>query len=202
MILQMEMFDTFFGLKLAHFIFSAVEQFSINLQAKDITIQEAIHGAELLIRHLKCHRTESKFNLFYNQVIELSSNLTEPPMLPRYRKVPRRFDDGEGPHRYLEPKDRYHYIYYEALEVVAGEVERRFDQTDLHIIKDLELLLLSGANGERFQIPEALSSYMEGDVDQAGLKIQLLMIPDMIKTAFDGSYQESNINENTHRCNE
>ena len=48
--------------------------------------------------------------------------------------------------------------------VVAGEVEQRFDQTDLHIIKDLELLLLSAANGEQFQIPEALSSYMEGDV--------------------------------------
>ena len=69
-------------------------------------------------------------------------------------------------------------------------------QPDLHIIKDLELLLLSAANGERFQIPEALSPHMEGDVDQACLKIQLLMIPNMIK------YQESNNNENTHRCSE
>lgn len=59
-------------------------------------------------------------------------------------------------HRYLEPKDRYHHIYYEALEVVAGEVEQRFVQTDFHI-KDLELFLLSSANGERFQILEALS---------------------------------------------
>ena len=52
-------------------------------------------------------------------------------MLPRYRKVPRRFDDEEGSHRYLEPKDRYCHIYYEPLEVVAGEVEQRFDQTTL-----------------------------------------------------------------------
>ena len=59
MIPQMEKFDTLFGLKQAHFIFSAAEQFSINLQAKDITIQEAIHGAELLVRHLKSHQTES-----------------------------------------------------------------------------------------------------------------------------------------------
>ena len=41
MILQMEMFDTFFGLKLSHFIFSAAERFSVNLQAKDMTVQEA-----------------------------------------------------------------------------------------------------------------------------------------------------------------
>ena len=66
-------------------------------------------------------------------------------------------------------------------------------QPDLHIIKDLELLLLSAANGEQFQIPEALSSYMEGDVDQACLKTQLLMIPDMIKTAFDGSIKKVTI---------
>ena len=66
-------------------------------------------------------------------------------------------------------------------------------QPDLHIIKDLELLLLSAANGEWFQIPEALSSYMEGDVDQACLKTQLLMIPDMIKTAFDGSIKKVTI---------
>ena len=72
-------------------------------------------------------------------------------------------------------------------------MEQRFDQTDLHIIKDLELLLLSAANGAQFQIPEALSSYMEGDVDQARLKIQLLMIPDMIKTAFDGSIKKVTI---------
>ena len=52
------------------------------------------------------------------------------------------------PHHYLEPKDRYRHIYYEALELVAGEVERRFDQPDLQVIKDLEMLLLSAANGE------------------------------------------------------
>ena len=146
------MFDTFFGLKLAHFIFSAAEQFSVNLQAKDITIQEAIHGAELLVCHLKAQRTESKFNQFYDQIVELSSNLTEPPKLPRYRKIPRRYDRG-----------------------------------------GLEVLLVSAANGELeqgHQIPEALSSYMEADVDQACLKVQLLMIPDMIKTAFDGSIRK------------
>ena len=192
MILQMEMFDTFFGLKLSHFIFSAAERFSVNLQAKDITVQEAIHGAELLVQHLKSNRTESKFDLFYEQVIEQSSALTDQPKLPRYRKMPRRFDEGETPHRYVEPNDRYRHIYYEALELVAGEVERRFDQPDLCVIKDLEVLLLSAANGELGEgyTSDALSSYIEGDVDQPRLKVQLKMIPDMIKTAFDGSIKK------------
>ena len=47
----MEKFETFFSLKLAYLIFSAAEQLSINLQAKDITIQEAVTGASLLTTH-------------------------------------------------------------------------------------------------------------------------------------------------------
>ena len=104
--------------------------------------------------------------------------------------MPRRLDEGENPHCYLEPKDRYRHIYFEAIELVTGEVERRFDQPDLRIIKDLEILLLNVANGELHVGQGYLSeapSYIEGDIDQACLKIQLLMIPDMIKTAFDRS---------------
>ena len=107
--------------------------------------------------------------------------------------MPRRLDEGENLHRYLEPKDRYRHIYFEAIELVTGEMER-FDQPDLRIIKDLEILLLNAANGElhvgQGYLSEALSSYIEGDIDQACLKIQLLMIPDMIKTAFDGNIKK------------
>ena len=194
MFLQMEMFDTFWRLKLAHFIFSAAEQFSVNLQAKDFTVQEAIHGAQLLVCHLKPNRTESKFVLFYNQIIQQSSAITEQPKLPRYRKMPRKFDEGENPHRYLISKDRYRHIYYEAIKLVAGEVERRFDQPDLKVNKDLEMLLLCAANGElcagQGYMSEALPSYIKGDIDRARLNAQLLMIPDMIKIAFDGSFKK------------
>lgn len=66
------------------------------------------------------------------------------------------------PIRYLEPKDRYRHIYFEAIELVTGEVERRFDQPDLRIIKDLEIPLLNAANGELHEgqgyLSEALSS--------------------------------------------
>ena len=42
----------FFGLKPSHQIFSASEQFSTNIQAVDITVQEAMKGAHLLESHL------------------------------------------------------------------------------------------------------------------------------------------------------
>ena len=44
--------------------FSASEQFSINLQTKDISIQEAIAGAKLLSTHLKSLTYETNFDPF------------------------------------------------------------------------------------------------------------------------------------------
>ena len=51
----------FLGLKLAYLIFSATEQVSISIQAKDITVPEAVHGARLLIIYLSSMRNEAKF---------------------------------------------------------------------------------------------------------------------------------------------
>lgn len=101
---RMEKFDTFFSLKLVYLVFSASEQLSINLQAKDITIQEAVRGARLLTAHLKSLRNESHFTSFYDGVYRDSRHLTEEPCLPRHRKIPRRFDDGGPTHQYNDPK--------------------------------------------------------------------------------------------------
>ena len=97
--MRMESFDTYFGLKLPYTVFSAAKQFSVNLQAKNITVQEAIRGAKLLVSHLKSLRTEAHFDKFYDQTLVQSSTLTEEPQLPRYRKLPIRLDEGDHPHR-------------------------------------------------------------------------------------------------------
>ena len=182
---RIELFDTYFGLKLAHLVFSAAEQFSTNLQAEDITIQEATRGAELLVSHLKTLRTEAQFNRFYEQVLAESLKLTDEPKLPRNRKIPKRYNQGEPSHQYLVPKDKYRHTYFETLELAFGEVERRFEQSDLCRIKDIENLLLDAANGRDTEpISDAVLDLLKSDVDCNRLKIQLLMVPDMIKTAF------------------
>ena len=63
-----EQFNTYFGLKLAHQIFAhqifaPTEQFSTNLQAIDVKVQEALRGAVLLVFHLKSLRIETMYNL-------------------------------------------------------------------------------------------------------------------------------------------
>ena len=120
----MENFDTYFALKLAYLVLSAAEQLSVNLQAKDITVQEAINGAKLLTTHLMSLRNEVKFNIFYDRVCQDCRDLTEEPQLPRHRKRPRRLVEGAGTHQYQDPKERYRHAYFEVLESAAREVER------------------------------------------------------------------------------
>ena len=188
LMVRMENFDTYFALKLAYLVFSAAEQLSVNLQAKDITVQEAINGAKLLTTHLMSLRNEVRFNIFYDRVCQDCRDLTEEPQLPRHRKRPRRLDEGAGTHQYQDPKERYRHAYFEVLESAAGEVERSFDQADLHIIKEIEVLMLKAANGEIIDsIPPVIHHYLDKDVDRDRLKTQLSLVCDMIKTALSGS---------------
>ena len=92
----MGQFNTYFGLKLAHLIFAPTEQFSTNLQAINVTVQEALRGAALLVSHLKLLRTETMYNHFYDHTVEESTSLTEEPKLPRIHNAPIRIDQGSS----------------------------------------------------------------------------------------------------------
>ena len=133
LLIQMESFELYFSLKLSFVVFAAAEQLSINLQAKDTTVGEGLKGARLLRSHLSTLRSDNKFSAFYDDVLQSSQGLTDDPVLPRYRKIPRRLEDGSQPHRFASPKDRYRHAYFEALDQACGEIERRFDQSDLRI---------------------------------------------------------------------
>ena len=112
-----------------------------------------------------------------------SQNLTEEPCLPRARKVPRRLDDGSSGHVYRSPKDRYRHVYFEVLELASGEVERRFEQSDITLIQSIESLLLHASNGEPHEISEDISTYLKDDIDQDRMKVQLQMLQEAIKTS-------------------
>ena len=73
---RMETFEIYFGLKLAYLIFATSEQLLINMQAVKMTIQEAVHGAELLVSRLKSLRNESEFHSFYEKCVQESHNVT------------------------------------------------------------------------------------------------------------------------------
>ena len=83
------------------------------------------------------------------------------------------------------------------LDHASGEIQRRFDQSDLSVVIAVEKLLIDSANGkEILEIPEAVAEYFRGKIDVSRLKVQLGMLPDAIRTAFPAS--TSNVKEVTN----
>lgn len=111
----MEKFQTYFGLHLAVLVFSAAEQLSTTLQGKQISAEDASQAAAAYVRHLARTRTEETFNEFYAKVVESSTDLTDPPVLPRRKKIPARFNDGADNHVYTELSSFYRHQFFEVL---------------------------------------------------------------------------------------
>ena len=109
-------------------MFAPAEQCSTNIQAINITVQEAIKAAKaanVLTSHIHSIRNESTFNRFYNHVILETHSLTAEPKLPRNHKLPKRLDHGSSaPHQHACAKDMHQKIYYEAIDTVSEEVKR------------------------------------------------------------------------------
>ena len=188
----MEKFCTFFGLHLSHLVFSATEQLSLSLQGKDTTVQDAIQASNLAINYLERQRSDEAFNRFYDRLVETSKELTSEPSLPRYSKRPRRVDDGESAHRFETPKAYFRQQYFELFDLARGELKRRFQQKNgLPIAGAIEKVLLQAGNAtptDSFDVAKELALYMK-DVDISHLKLELQMLPDLIKTYNDSNHK-------------
>lgn len=102
---QLEKFDTFFGLKLSYLVFSGTEQTSTNLQRKDTSVQEALACAKLAVSYLRRMRSDSSFERFYSSTVQEAEVHCGEPCLPRYRRPPKRIDEGSVPHSFKSPQD-------------------------------------------------------------------------------------------------
>ena len=66
-------------------------------------------------------------------------------------------------------------------------MKRRFDQSDICLITDIENLLFKYANEGSADLSQTLVDFIENDVNVEHLKIQLAMLPNIIKIAFHGT---------------
>ena len=179
---QLERFDTYFGLKLSHLVFSATEQTSIALQGKSTTVQEALTAASMAKSYLVRQRDSKAYDSFYSSVVDQAKEYTDDPVLPRYKKIPKRLDDGAQPHRFTTVQDYYRAQYYEVLDLI-GEISRRFDQDSLALPIAAEGLLTMAANnveGSDISVPSKIVEAYSKDVDMKKLGRQLQMLPDLM----------------------
>ena len=189
---QLGKFSVFFGLKLSHLVFGGTEQVSIALQAKDTSVQEALGAARLAKQFITRQREDRSFETFYSLCVNASGELTEEPSLPRYRRPPRRIDEGSNPHSFSSPKEYFRRQYFEVLDNVNGELERRFDQQSFKLPKAIEELLLKACSSNSSNtIPEIITKSYSRDINISKLECQLNMLPDLVKAY--KSYKQLNI---------
>ena len=181
----LEKFETLFGLRLGHLLFGPAEEVSKTLQGKDTSIQEAVSAVRLGKRFYERQREDKEFDRFYDRVVEEANHLKiGEPKLPRYRRAPARLDDGSQPHTYRTPKDYFRRQYFEACDLLIGELEDRFEQKGLmeHVLL-LESLLLKAANGNdcSTELNEIDKSLYKDDLDIDRLRRQILLLVDVIR---------------------
>ncbi len=75
----------------------------------------------------------------------------------------------------------YRKEYFEVIDAVKGELERRFRQQNFLFAQTVEKLLLDSANGKSVAITEKIQEMYNGDIDMKKLKLHLQMLPDVIK---------------------
>ena len=176
---QLEKFSTYFALKLSHLVFSATEQVSKLLQAKDTTIQQAIASSELARDYLQDQRLASNFDKFYSSTQNDALTFTGEPVLPRYKKAPRRFDNGSDPHSYQSPKDYFRQIYFEVIDLIQNEIKHRFDQNSLKVPMLVQNLLLKSANWdgkEELLVDEEIMNFYSKDLNKKQLEQELTKV--------------------------
>lgn len=178
----MEKFTTFFGLKLSFLIFSAMEQLSKTLQYKDINAQEVSSAVNAAKRFLERQRDDSAFKSFYSSVIQEARELTEEPVLPRQRRIPRRVDDGAPNHHFQSPEDFFRKQYYEALDLLVSEITQRFNQPAFSVLQEMERMIIDSCNGKTHVMSSNFEVLYADCLEIPKLKSQLSLLPDVLKT--------------------
>ena len=157
---KLQEFGTFFALKLCSAVFSVSEQVSCVLQSKQANVQIAVNQAAVLTAHFTRLRSETEFQLFYQNVLSASAELTEEPELPRRRKIPKRFDPQRTQHNFQSPEELYPQQYFKVLDLLKEETTRRpwastgfFPEGGRIFLKILRLIWVHFCNQEKIYFP-------------------------------------------------
>ena len=93
------------------------DNLSKTLQSPKLSASEGQRIATMTVKTLQSLRTDSNFDLFWTKAEAARQKLNvNEPELPRKRKLPRRFEDGNAePEFSSDCKQNFHRQYFEAL---------------------------------------------------------------------------------------
>ena len=179
----MHQYDTYLGLKIAPKVFSAAEKVATALQTKNINAQEASKQIQVLKSHLESLRNQDTFNKIYMEAKKSGEKFIDAPKLPRRKQIPKRFDTGSGAHQWSTPEEYFRSQFYWIVDLVSSEIDRRFDQEALQILKNIEHLMIDSFSGkDSIEITDKIRDLYKEDINMKRLAAQLGMLPDLLVT--------------------
>ena len=122
-------------------------------------------------------REEASFHMFFEKVRASAEKLeVDDPKLPRKRKVPTRYEDGEAPAEFVSTvEEHYRQIFYQTIDMVTNCIRERFQQKDyVETFQTMENLLLKALSEEDFGLDlQQISLFSGSDLDKFKLETQL-----------------------------
>ena len=174
----MQCFKFLFCLVLTEMILRHTDKLSETLHALKLSGVEGHEIVMFTVKTLKTLRTDVNFNLFWQKIEKMINELyVDEPQLARRRKAPRRFEQGKPPAEFAAtPKDEYHQVYFETLDLATTSICSRFDQKGFKIFSNVQQLLFKACSIEQ-SLNEELNmvcDFFYDDFSKEDLLAQLL----------------------------
>jgi len=176
---QMKSFKFYFGIKLGQIIFGHCDNLSRTLQHSEITAAEGQSTTSLTVSALESIRSEEMFNLFWDKVMKEIQNVdVGQPVLPRARKVPKRFETSRSVSSHPDsPKSFYRIVYFEVLDLVINAIKDRFDQPGYEMYKNLQEVLLKASHCEEYSSKlQTVMGFYGNDFEPTQFSAQLQLL--------------------------
>jgi len=206
---QMSQFRFFFGLNLAHTVYSLTDNLSKTLQKEKLSASAGKSVAMKTVETFQNMRSESSADLFFEIVSRKASsfNFIADPELPRKRKNPNYktlndfFTVNDPQSQSSEPyhpktvKEHYRTMYYEALHAIINSIKERFDQESVQVFASIESLLLKSIylpEETIKELEEYISKLYGDEIDLVALKIEANVLRTIVKdkvSCFKDIYQ-------------
>ncbi len=144
-------------------LIECLEKFNASLQGVGTTVAGMLAAAVVVRENLRQIRdnVECQFGTIFQAAAEKSHQLNiEPLSLPRQRKIPRRFNDGDEQHAHGSAEELYRAQYIAAIDSAVANIDTYFTSTDITAYQQLSDILTTGKVDDAVisQYPELTAS--------------------------------------------